>query len=153
MIELPFRVFAEIFTDSSTSGKVKLKVSRKFEKILSFTCNQYKAYIDTEIDPEPLVTVRQLLLFFHVSCAIANNCIDNQLACNICHFIRWAGQCPASVSVYIDELRLPCSSYLSLCTVARPVIRRESVCEGEGEGHLQYEILTKKRKTQFSPIS
>lgn len=87
MIELPFRVFTEIFNDLSTSGKAKLKVPRKFEKIPSFTCNQYKAYIDTEIDPEPLVTVRQLLLFFHVSCAIANNCINNQLACNICHFI------------------------------------------------------------------
>lgn len=77
MIELPFRVFTEIFNDLSTSGKVKLKVPRKFEKIPSFTCNQYKAYIDTEIDPEPLVTVRQLLLFFHVSCAIADNCIGN----------------------------------------------------------------------------
>lgn len=119
MTELPFRVFADIFNDLSTSGKVKLKVSRKFEKILSFTCYQYKAYIDTEIDPEPLVTVRQLLLFFHVSCAIANNCIDNQLACNICHFISWARQCPAPFSVYIDELRLPCSSYLSLCSSSR----------------------------------
>lgn len=148
MIELPFRVFAEIFTDSSTSGKVKLKVSRKFEKILSFTCYQYKAYIDTEIDPEPLVTVRQLLLFFHVSCAIANNCIDNQLACNICHFIRWAGQCPAPASVYIDELRLPCSSYLSLCSSSRDQARK--CVRGRGGGHLQYEILTQKKEKHSS---
>lgn len=147
MTELPFRVFAEIFTDSSTSGKVKLKVPRKFDTIPSFTCNQYKAYIDTEIDPEPLVTVRQLLLFFHVSCAIANNCIDNQLACNICHFIRWAGQCPAPVSVYIDELRLPCSSYLSLCSSSRDQARK---CV-RGRGALTIRNFDKKKKnTVFS---
>lgn len=129
--------------------KVKLKVSRKFEKIVSFTCYQYKAYIDTEIDPEPLVTVRQLLLFFHVSCAIANNCINNQLACNICHFISWAGQCPAPFSVYIDELRLPCSSYLSLCSSSRDQARK--CVRGRG-GTYNTKFWPKKRKTQFSPI-
>lgn len=135
MTELPFRVFAEIFNDLSTSGKVKLKVSRKFEKIVSFTCNQYKAYIDTEIDPEPLVKVCQLLLFYHVNCAIANNCIGNQLACNICHFISWAGQCPAPVSVYIDENVFRVR--VIFLYVARPVHDQARKCvRGRGGGAL-----------------
>lgn len=70
--------------------KSETKSTEEIRENFLFTCNQYKAHIDTEINPEPLVKVSQLLLFFHVNCAIANNCIGNQLTCNICHFISWA---------------------------------------------------------------
>lgn len=118
--------------------KSETKSTEEIRENFLFTCNQYKAHIDTEINPEPLVKVSQLLLFFHVNCAIANNCIGNQLACNICHFTSWAvWAMPGS------KTSLPCSSYLSLSSPWHGQLRRESVRDW-GWGRLVRNLDKKK---------